>query len=287
MRGQRWHVALVQPQGYVHSQALTECAECFLHGLRALGCDARFGSPFEACDRSLIFGAHLLASSTELPASSVLYNLEQLGAWGDEAQRHNYLTLLSRHAVWDYNDANVAYLKARGHARVQRVALGYVPEITRIPRVAQDIDVLFYGSVNERRKQVIDALTARGLKVHAVFGAYGQPRDQLIARAKLVLNLHYHALGLFEIARVSYLLANRKAVVCEHSVMNDDDLSLRAGMAYVPYDELVNTCVRLVGDAAQRQRLEERGFALFAARRQVDILRRLLSDESAAPVAFA
>ena len=47
------------------------------------------------------------------------------------------------------------------------------------------------------------------------FNAYGGKRDALIARAKVVLNIHYYAAQVFEIVRVSYLLANSKAVVTE------------------------------------------------------------------------
>lgn len=92
----------------------------------------------------------------------------------------------------------------------------------------------------------------------------------------MVLNTHFYESGTFETARVSYLLTNRKAVVCEHSMMNPDDEALRDGMAYVPYDGLVQACENLVKDEAERKRLELRGFELFSARPQTAILAELL-----------
>jgi hypothetical protein len=46
-------------------------------------------------------------------------------------------------------------------------------------------------------------------------GVYREERDRLIARAKVVLNMHYYDARVFEIVRVSYLLSNEKAVVAE------------------------------------------------------------------------
>ena len=49
--------------------------------------------------------------------------------------------------------------------------------------------------------------------MHCAYGVYGAERDRLIARSRLVLNVHYFPTHIFEMIRVSYLLANRTAVV--------------------------------------------------------------------------
>ena len=89
-------------------------------------------------------------------------------------------------------------------------------------KYAQDIDVLFCGSMNERRMQIIQALKDSTLfdkpLVIAQFVGYGAYRDKYIARSKIVLNMHYYTPGIFEIARVSYLLANKKCVVSEEGL---------------------------------------------------------------------
>ncbi len=55
--------------------------------------------------------------------------------------------------------------------------VGYVPELTRIAAApAEDIDILFYGSMNERRNNVISQLRQAGLNAHTVFGTYGPAR---------------------------------------------------------------------------------------------------------------
>ena len=64
-----------------------------------------------------------------------------------------------------------------------------------------------------RRACVINTLSGRpsGANVIPVFGLYGPPRDALIARSKIILNMHLYDAKVFEIVRVSYLLANLHA----------------------------------------------------------------------------
>ena len=41
----------------------------------------------------------------------------------------------------------------------------------------KDIDVLFYGSINPRRKYIIDKLIENKIKVKTLFGVYEKERD--------------------------------------------------------------------------------------------------------------
>lgn len=71
----------------------------------------------------------------------------------------------------------------------------------------------------------------------------GDERDQYIARAKVVLNMHrFQETKVFEIARVSYLLANRKAVVSEISSATVVDDDIRMAIASDSIDRLVDLC---------------------------------------------
>ena len=168
-------------------------------------------------------------------------------------------------------------------ARMFHLPIGYVPELTRIPRAPrQDIDVLFYGSVNERRGQILAGLKAGGLVLKWLFGVYGAERDAFVARSKVVLNMHNFENKVFEIVRVSYLLANRKAVVSEISDTTAIEPDMMDAVAGVRYDGLVDCCRRLVGDIAARATLEETGFKRMAARNEIGFLRRLFADRAKA-----
>ena len=118
--------------------------------------------------------------------------------------------------VWDYSVRNMERLRPIGVTRSVHVPIGYVPELSRIDAAAdQNIDVLFYGLVEQRRGRVLKALMDAGLTVKVLQGVYGAERDKYIARSKVVLNMHLYEARIFEVARVSYLLANAKAVVSE------------------------------------------------------------------------
>ena len=272
-------IVLVEPVGYQHAGALAEMAETLVLAFRALGHPARaVANGFAADALNVVLGAHLLspAVAAQLPADTVIYNLEQvedhLFEWAPGLKG-----LFARCEVWDYSRRNIARLKPLA-PRLFHLPVGTVPEMGRIrPAADQDIDVLFYGAVNERRRAVLKAVADAGLGLKAVFGAYGAARDALIARAKVVLNLHKHEAQVFEIVRVSYLLANRKAVVSELAATTQIEPDLRDAVAGVPMGEVVECCRRLVADAAARQALERRGHARMAARQETAYLRRLLA----------
>jgi hypothetical protein len=154
------------------------------------------------------------------------------------------------------------------------VPVGYAPVLSRIePRPHEDIDVLFYGDVSARRKRVLDAVSASGLNLVIASDVYGAERDALIARAKLVLNIHNHdGIKALETARVFYLLANRKAIVTELKPDVSIDEDLRRAMVGAPYADLVSACIDLAGDATRRAALAEAGFACMKARDEATII---------------
>ena len=124
--------------------------------------------------------------------------------------------------------------------------------------------MLFYGAINERRKAVLEGLIARGLRIEFLAGVYREARDRYIARAKVVLNLHYYPASVFETVRVSYLLANEKAVVAECGPNTTLPPELTDALCAVPYDGLVDACCQLVADAGARANLARRGFECFS-----------------------
>ena len=71
---------------------------------------------------------------------------------------------------------------------------------------------------------------------------------------------------IFEVVRVSFLLANRKAVI---SVLDPDTViedDLRPAIAATTTENLVQAVERLVADEPARRTLEERGYEIFRRR---------------------
>jgi hypothetical protein len=272
-------VSILRQPGNIHSECFREMAETVHGGLVALGHDAVLSERTDVPGRTnIVFGSNLIANFDaphRFAPGSILYNLEQIYD-GSPWLTPELLAAFRAHTVWDYSPANIAALARHGIA-ARHAPVGYVPQLTRIPACAeQDIDVLFIGSIAERRLTILQALQERGAKVMAIYGLYGPPRDAFIARAKIVLNIHFHAAKVFEIVRVSYLLANRCFVVSETGSDPDAERRLGAGVAFCEYDRLIETCLAYLADPPARRAVAARGFEIMSAWREAELLRPLV-----------
>ncbi|WP_304186820.1 hypothetical protein [Phenylobacterium aquaticum] len=268
---------IVTPAGYTHSRGFEEVAAGLSEAFADLGFDAPVVTRLDQiAGRAVVLGANLLAGHPGVrPPGLVLYNLEQVQA-GSAWMTPQYLDLLRAYPVWDYSARNIAALAEQGIAATL-CGIGYAPGLSRIaPAPDQDVDVLFIGSMNARRRAALDDLAARGVRVKAAFDLYGAARDALIARARIVINIHYYEAQVFEIVRVSYLLANRVCVVSETGLDDELEAPLREGIAFAPYQGLTQACLDLLADPARRQALGQAGFAAFSARPQAPMLRAAL-----------
>lgn len=152
MEATHCQIVMVKPEGYLHTQAFQEVAETLLHALGRMGAPARIATnQADAKAVNILLGWHLLGEDAmaHLPEQTVLYNLEQL----DEKNRpmlDRLLALGTRIEVWDYSRRNMEILQGAGfQGRLNHAPVGFVEELSRIPKAPeQDIDVLFYGSVN-------------------------------------------------------------------------------------------------------------------------------------------
>jgi hypothetical protein len=265
------------------ANAFNEFSETIFYGLRYLGYHARIISRLSEADGQIIvIGANTLSheEAMQLPAGTIIYNAEPFPQVCQVFPRY-VNEVLGKYKVWDYHSENAKRLSAFLGKAVEYVPLGYVPELTRIEKTdREDIDVLFYGTVNERRRTILDRLEATGLKVDILCGVFGAERDAWIARSKVVLNVHSHEPGVFEVVRVAFLLANAKAVVSECNPGHAGeaiDADLLPGIVTAKYDDLVEACVTLVADDDRRHAVEQAGFAAFQARRESDILKNVLA----------
>lgn len=275
-------ICLIEPPGFAHSAAVAETVEALTAGFRGLGATVQRRSNETAGEDAvnLVILPNLLdrATADRLPGNAILYNFEQIGSANDT--NPIFHAAARRHTVWDYSRRNLERLRPIcGHDRLVHVPVGYVPELTRIaPDPTEDIDVLFYGVLTPRRRDAIRAMSRAGLAVRAVFGVYGARRDALIARAKLIVNIHHAPDCTLEEVRISYLMANRKPVLTEFGPLTHAEPDLLAGLQAARYADLADAAVALVRDPAARAALGERGFEIFRRRDQSAILRKAIDE---------
>jgi hypothetical protein len=265
-----FHLAHVVPDKSMHGlHGYKDVIDTVQWGLTQLGHTASYGlNELSPQGRNIIFGAQVLHPSMleQLPAETIVYNFEQGRDLPLEELRPQMKIAARRFEVWDYSEANMPMWERLGALRAEVVPVGYAPILQRVPRVEQDIDVLVYGVPGAERLQAFQDLCLAGLTCVFACGLYGEARDQLIARSRVVLNMHLYQTKIFEIVRVSYLMANRKCVVAsvdEDTVIEDD---IAAGIRMATAGELVAACQELAADAAARERLEEAAFQAVSRR---------------------
>jgi hypothetical protein len=277
----RFNLLVVQPEDYVNYAPFLGVARAMSFALRRLGYEVRLtGNEFLRDATNMVFGAHHLAAdlAADLPPDTILYNTEQLRPDGALVEALHPFT--SRFAVWEPDLGNVEAWRALGlGGRVRYLQPGYVPESSTVDvTTPTDIDVLFFGKVNPRRMVVLDGVVRAGIRLHVADGIYLADRDALVARAKIVLNVHAADDSSLEMARVAYALANRRALVTELGRGARLDADLSDGVLAGPTSALADLCRALVVDDGRRVALAERGFQAFSRRDLVATVRNALAQ---------
>lgn len=252
---QKYRVVVIAPEGNPHVAAFMELAVSLVAAVRENGysCDLALNE-FDTLAVNVILGFHLM--ETELPRGVrfVVYQLEQLSeSEGVFFYNPQMLDILkTAESVWDYSPENIEFLRRR-QISARLLPAGYSPVLNQITSGTKDVDVLFYGSRNDRRGKVLQKLLDMGYNVKALFGIYGEERDQWISRSKLIINIHFYEANLFESVRVSYPVNNGVPVLSERSPSYPWE---GVPLCTVPYDQLVVKTVELLSDY---DRLEEYG----------------------------
>lgn len=279
----RFSVAIVGYGTNPHARCFEDFARALAGALRDLGHevvphnDARPG-------RLIMLGANNFTDAAGvMPEDAIAFNTEQIAVLGVEGQ-FNVDTYRKR-VVWEYSEANAAKLRAAGLERVVMCPLGYHASMQRFqqaPESEKGVDVLHVGSMSERRLEVLRAIEAAGLTVRQLFNAYGEERDKLIARAKVVLNWHYYENGVFEIFRVSHLVANRACVVSEASGADAalNDLCSRICCTVEGEDTagVVGLCKQLVDHPSYRSSIADLAYDEFRTTSLAESVRRALEE---------
>jgi hypothetical protein len=273
----KFAISIVSPPNYQHSKTFLEIGETLHYALLEMGYDSILTSETDLPGRQhIILGYNLLSFyPIKISSHSILYNLEQIYP-GSPWLQPCILDILRQYRVWDYSQSNIEQLAGLGITSVEYIPIGYVPQLTRIQQTEEDIDVLFYGSINERRWHIIQSLKAHGVKTEAVFGVYGKERDKLIARSKILLNVHFYEAKVFEVVRVSYLLANQRFVISERGSNVVEENEFLGGVVFADYEDLVKTCLDFLSCSEDRRCIAEAGFKLMSQRSEMDYLKNVL-----------
>ncbi len=239
-----------------------------LGGLQRLGLPARIVvNEYLRDATNVVFAVHNLDASLigTLPAGTIVFNTEMVVPSSPFVDA--MLPFVRAFETWDYSAANVRAWTALGAGeRVRLVRPAYLPTFTTVDLDApRDVDVLFYGWPSPRRDRAIGALREAGLDVRTLFNVHGVELRQWIARSRIIVNVHHREDAVFEFARMSTALANRRCFVTEAGGEEDVDPAILPGFVSGTVDELPGLCRDLIDDPARRESIARTGFERYTA----------------------
>jgi hypothetical protein len=211
----KFNVTLIQPNDYIHSFALLEAAEYINIRINQCGYESALTkNHLERNRANVVVCGHLIPEELlKIDQKLVIFNSEQLPEDSVWTSPH-YRNLLDKNYVWDYSPANLLKMK---HGNTQLIDFYYCSQLSRLSiKNPAKYDLVFYGSINERRKKILDEIVKSGLRLKVIFGAYGGERDALISESRAVLNLHYYDSQIFQQIRAFYPLTNRIPIISEN-----------------------------------------------------------------------
>lgn len=243
----------MQPLGYIHSLALLEAAEYVFHKIKDLGHEVQIvKNRTYPTGINIVFGAHINPENNlNLPKNTIIFNTEQLSENSDWTSSE-YLRTLNRNFVWDYSNTNLNLIP---HSNKHLINFYYEEKLKRIPfQKNKNYDLAFYGSINERRKSIIDTLTSRGLRIKTIFGLYSKERDDEIKDCRAILNLHFYESQIFQQIRAFYPLINGIPVISE-KFPRESAPELYGDVLFVPNSE--NFCDYVVNTLKDSKSFED------------------------------
>lgn len=150
----------------------------------------------------------------------IVFNQEPLTATQRQFMHKGYFTWLKQaDEVWDYDEQNIEVLKLI-RPDVKLHVLKPYKDWSKYAPVAKDIDILFYGSMNEHRAKILNELKKK-YKVVILNSWDGRVIDNHIMRSKVLLNLHfYYESSMQEQARMIRWIGSPCRIVSEKSHKN-------------------------------------------------------------------
>ena len=217
-----------------------------------------------------------------LPQKYIFFNAEPLCV---ERWRENLRWTTAMRAaieVWEYNPRNEPVL-TRMDVPFRHMPFGFAPyyqatfrQNTEGRSLEQDIDVLFVGSLSERRKTVLSRIREAGMRVHTITRsnpAYGHALDELLARAKIVLGIHAFSepqAQIPDLARLDHPLANRLFVIHEKPAGDGDYPGFEDNVTTCDYEAVPSTCAYFLSRPDERRRRAEAAGRWFETQYALD-----------------
>ena len=156
----------------------------------------------------------------QLPKNYILYQLEQINK-SKYITDKLYTDIANSLVTIDYSKENISKYKNNKEnisfqmMPIQNKIIEYVPEYS--------YDVMFFGSMNERRQKILDYLSKQNITIASTNNIFGDNLNFHLKKAKIILNLHYYDNALLETARLNEILKFNTLIISENSNLMKDN----------------------------------------------------------------
>lgn len=174
-----------------------------------------------------------------LPGLYIAFQMEQSvsSRWFDD----KYLrTLENSFAIFDYSATNMQFLQDKGlsHRQLYFMPIDYMPSNTSSSTVEKEYDVIFYGDVqNERRQSYLKKISSK-FNTKVINNLFGEGLRRELAKAKVVINVHYYEGALLETTRIYECLSHDCLVVSESSSDIEQHPDIAKYVDFVPVGDI-------------------------------------------------
>jgi len=205
----------------------------------------------------IIYGAHHVIE--KFPKNYIIIQLEQSGVGYFDHQNNfinndyktfnrKYISILQKaKQVWDYSHENIKFLEKIKDIKIKYFPISYSPYLTQLNNIQnpiqKNIDVLFLGSLNQRRKNIIQKIKNKGLHIEVYNDLYDNDRLMKILSSKIILNIHYFENAILETHRLSYLFANKCFVISETSRDETTDQLFKNSLIFSNKNTIPDLCL--------------------------------------------
>jgi len=107
-----------------------------------------------------------------------------------------------------------------------------------------EFDIFFYGTCNVRRKNILNILSKK-YNIKIGFSLYGQLKEEMIKKSKIILNLHYYRDCALESCRLNEILQYNKIIISEKPTISDKDNQQLYENLVIFIDEISDNLVNL------------------------------------------
>lgn len=275
-------VRIVPDNGfYVHAQVFHEIEAAVFFALQALGNEVTNSvNEFKKDSRNIVFGMHHCPVDIvrhDIPKDTIIYSLEQMK---DSPECVRWCRKYRNLEVWDYSMRNVEVLKQAGVKNIKHFKIGYVPEISYFERNKpedRDIDILAYMSPSPRRVKILEQFERNpNINFKHIQSVYGDERDDLIKRAKLVINLHNNDNRIFEMVRVTHLIQNGVPVLSEVNPDTDFPEYMKGTVFTSTYNRFVDTAYKIIKNPEKLDEQAANGLEIFKKFPMTEFIKEVL-----------